>query len=229
MNTPVNIWVLALAATIVCAPAAAAIKVATYTGTIAEGGDITGVFGTAGTDLTDQAFVARFRYNTALGRRETTPGVVDTLYGGSFYNTTTSLLSATITINGVTRHFELPDSDSDITILNGFMEHYVSAFFFDGSTYIYNIIDFQSYPTGNQASLDANLPSQSSDYTTGLIQFEFDDPNTGAYESAYGRVDSYNFTVSITDGVPDAPAWAMLIAGFGIVGAAARRRREIAA
>jgi len=44
-----------------------------------------------------------------------------------------------------------------------------------------------------------------------------------------GGPSSLSFSGTLTQGVPEPASWAMLIAGFGLVGAAARRRRMIVA
>lgn len=55
----------------------------------------------------------------------------------------------------------------------------------------------------------------------------FEDPRTGNYESDNHTIGLFN---TITGNpVPEPATWAMLIAGFGMVGHAARRRRRIAA
>ncbi len=41
--------------------------------------------------------------------------------------------------------------------------------------------------------------------------------------------DNYNLTISATGAVPEPASWAMLIAGFGLTGAAMRRRRSAVA
>ena len=63
---------------------------------------------------------------------------------------------------------------------------------------------------------------------------------TGTFSFAVNAGDSYGFFVRTTDGalgrgvmtigaVPEPQSWVMLIAGFGLVGAAARRRSAVAA
>ncbi len=45
----------------------------------------------------------------------------------------------------------------------------------------------------------------------------------------FGGLGDTTFTLGNVAGVPEAATWAMLISGFGLVGAAARRRRAVAA
>jgi len=57
----------------------------------------------------------------------------------------------------------------------------------------------------------------------------------GSHTFAFQKNDDRSFyaagldNVSLTGGVPEAPTWAMLIAGFGLIGTALRRRTAVAA
>ena len=57
----------------------------------------------------------------------------------------------------------------------------------------------------------------------------------GTYQIRFAQADNRGFfqqgvdNVSVTAAIPEPPTWAMLIGGFGLVGAAARRRRQILA
>lgn len=55
------------------APAAASIKVATYTGTVYGSYDSTGLFGPAASTLDGLRFVTKYVYDTSLGTRYTDP------------------------------------------------------------------------------------------------------------------------------------------------------------
>ena len=48
----------------------------------------------------------------------------------------------------------------------------------------------------------------------------------GAFEA--GAYDAVTLTNAIPGGVPEPASWALMIAGFGLVGAAARRRKPVA-
>ena len=58
------------------------------------------------------------------------------------------------------------------------------------------------------------------------IQF-FQDPVSGGYESDNHTVGQWNRITGDPLAVPEPASWAMLIAGFGLVGATARRRRTV--
>jgi hypothetical protein len=61
------------------------------------------------------------------------------------------------------------------------------------------------------------------------IQF-FQDPVSGGYESDNHSVGQWDrISGDPLGGIPEPSSWAMLIAGFGLVGAAARRRRQVIA
>lgn len=77
---------------------------------------------------------------------------------------------------------------------------------------------------------------------TGWIKAEYTIDTAGTYKLAFGVTNSidsafdsalaWNGAVignTVIDPVPEPQSWAMLIAGFGLVGAAARRRRAVAA
>lgn len=75
---------------------------------------------------------------------------------------------------------------------------------------------------------------------SGWVPFSFTAPTAGSYtleiggrnvlDNGGGPTGAVIDAVTVTSGaVPEASTWAMLIAGFGLVGAAARRRRTAAA
>jgi hypothetical protein len=78
----------------------------TFSGTLTEGTDYTGVFGPAGSDLTNDAITGTFTYNTNL--------LSQSISGGQNTATGTGLgaLTATISIGGITYTFTDPTSSS---------------------------------------------------------------------------------------------------------------------
>jgi hypothetical protein len=81
-------------------PAAAQTYSVTYTGTVV-GTDVNDYFG--GGDLTGDEFSLVCSYNVTNGTRVTTPGSYDLVYGGSYYSTTSPILSDALTIGGQSR------------------------------------------------------------------------------------------------------------------------------
>ena len=200
------------AAAAIAAPAAARHKVATYTGVIAAGTDVAGLFAAAGSDLTGLPFVTVYTYDTALGRRITTP-VNDSIDGGTAQNGNAAepFSAATLTIGSVTRALPL-DFYGIAVVQPGLVEHEVIGDY-DQDDLTYN------YLFTPVASLDVNVPP-----TTGTGGGTFRFGHGGAVETidASGSFDTR--TLTITGSIPEPAAWAMMVTGFGLVGGAARRR-----
>ena len=55
--------------------------------------------------------------------------------------------------------------------------------------------------------------------------YDFTSTTTGNVDNNYGLVTGFNYTLA---SVPEAASWAMMIAGFGLIGAAMRRQRGLA-
>jgi hypothetical protein len=93
---------LALATCLSASAASATILNITYSGTVAQGDDETGVFGLGGQSLVGQAFTAKFIVDTdKAGALHQTLPWYDMLYG----NNAASPVSGTFTLNGVTEAF----------------------------------------------------------------------------------------------------------------------------
>ncbi len=72
-------------------------------------------------------------------------------------------------------------------------------------------------------------PSLSAINSTGTFGFFFTGAPGGFSEYSAGGGSNFDtITFNVTAGVPEAASWAMLIAGFGLTGAAMRRRRPVA-
>src|SRR6202158_901486 len=80
--------------------ASAAIMDVTYTGTVSSGIDTLGIFGAAGANLAGSSWVATYTFDTSLGHSYSSSNYNE-IYGGSFYNNTSPVLSSMVTINGV--------------------------------------------------------------------------------------------------------------------------------
>jgi hypothetical protein len=75
---------------------------ATFSGIVVSGNDAHNVFG--GSLLLDgEAFVASFKYNTAIGRH--TSPIIDQIFGGLSLGSQSPIISASITINGISYDF----------------------------------------------------------------------------------------------------------------------------
>ena len=218
-----------LAATLAATPAAAVIKVATYTGTVFDGYDTTGEFGPAKTDLNGKTFVGRYVYDTSLGIRSTVAGAKDDVLGGAAYNATTPILLATVTIGGVSRSIDgINLGDAQVSYNYGAAE-LAANIQTDMSGYLdYQVSSYVGY--GGQmlcipASLDTSfalvgaIGTQYVQYLQYVSSYSFS--GFSYYASAYADVRS----LTVTNGAPEPAAWTLMIGGFGAVGAVERRRR----
>jgi hypothetical protein len=79
-----------------------ALMQATFSGMVVSGNDPHNVFG--GSLLLDgEAFIASFKYNTAIGRH--TSPIIDQIFGGLSLGSQSPIISASITINGISYDF----------------------------------------------------------------------------------------------------------------------------
>lgn len=215
--------------------ASAAILVATYTGTVKDGFDLTGEFGVAGADLTGLSYVSVYRYDTARGVRTTVPGVSDEVLGGSFYGATSPVLSGSVTINGITQSFA-PDLYSlartgapPATIQHELeMQHiygpgikrdyFLSNIMFDDNAPANLNVAYVGHPFGSLAFLSG-----------GSFNFQDNNPLADSH-SAYGNLTATEVRIVVErgggQGVPEATTWMLMVGGFGLVGTALRRRRS---
>ncbi len=220
-------------------PALAAVKIATYSGTLAAGYDFTGVFGTANTDLTGASWVATFTYDKTLGGFQSTDSSsFDRSNGGSVYLNGSPIISSTITINGITK-VVLGQSDGQVYTASTPRVFHVAIDFSDnGISGTDNELILDVVPVSAPASLDQNFGPVAATVNFSLVQFyTYDALSFATLESASADLGT-DVTYSVSDPVPDTGAvpepasWALMIAGFGMVGAAQRRvlrRRAVAA
>ena len=228
----------AAAALLTAMPAAAIVKVATYTGTIRDGIDETGVFGAAGSDLAGLSYVATYTYDRALGFLITDGVHYDESYGGTFPNLAASpVISATLTINGITKilfgewegYIQTGSDRQNFSVYS--VTHSAISLVDDGTIFrvhnIYNIANIMA-----PASLNQNwgpVTQAGSGHGEANIYY-YDLATAKLVESVYAYLNA-DGTYSVTDLAPvtEPSAWALMIAGFGLVGAALRRRERLAA
>jgi PEP-CTERM motif len=239
---------LALAATfaafVVPASAQAATVVITYSGVILEGLDVTGVFGTAGQNLTG------IGYTSVYTLTDSVPDVIinddgsaASIYGGSNYGVATPV-SVTLTINGITQsvggnYIGIAAQGDGLPALSSYdivfheAQDYTTDTITETNNLVYNVI--QSYNNNfvfSSSYLDVlNYNVQNNDSATGAFQFF-----TGSVSNGIGPVNAYgtltpqtiNIAASVTSAVPEPTTWAMMFAGFGLVGFASRRSKVTA-
>lgn len=219
----------AIAATSVLAtPAAGAIIITTWTGQVLSGTDDLGFFGEAEADLTGLAFTSTFTFNTALGASFPLPDGGNMLTGGETTMGGSSPGTATITIGGNT--LNLGEFGSYVGTFGG----YWTTFAAGGATIEnFNGATFQAR-SSPLLPLDMNHATSVS----------------GACDTCDGVLNgpvapilfaATTLTVDISEdwvnssvepgplgGVPEPTTWALLIGGFGLVGAMLRRRLQVA-
>jgi hypothetical protein len=224
-------WLVVAVATasLFAQPAAAAVMMATFTGTVVQPGGL----------LNGNAFTATFRYDTNVGNLTLLDGV-EIISGGSFDGLGGAPFSPmqffSMRITG--------GSQYDITVSNpedfSSIGNYASA----GNQYY-----------GTTGYFDVHAESDIRDESIGFLEFAIidvegfaptglalDTPFAGAVSGggtqySYGRFEngfqiqslSVNLapsyvTVESVGGIPEPATWAMLITGFGLTGAMMRRR-----
>lgn len=196
--------------------ASAATYVATYTGVINGGYDVTGVFGAAG-DISGQAFTASFTYDLDIG-------TLSALTNGQ--QATGSITSAKLKVGAGEYSFGSNAlnliqtySVSPFNSLLGYVFHSVKA---TGS--VTSELTLDGGLTNGAATLAQSL-------APGSVQGAFG--GSGAYSGyfgieapvgetqAYGYLEPTSYTVTA---VPEPAAWALMIGGFGLAGVMLRRR-----
>jgi hypothetical protein len=216
-----NMLAGALGAAIVAgSPAPAAVMMATFYGSTDFGGhDYAGLFGTPDSSLAYKSMSLTFVYDTALGARVTTTGEDIVVQSGGL----NPILSASITIDGVTLDLDLPDygyassTDDYWTWLSARgtnpanYDNELSAMVIGSGMPGDLETPFMAYGYGG-GSLRLWSPTN---FGEALAETDF---NLGGVEVTY--VDP-----SSPGPVPEPTTWALMIAGFGLAGAALRARR----
>lgn len=216
-------------ALVAAAPATAAIKVATYTGMVKSGIDSFGLFGPRGTDLTGRAYTSRITYDPTRGADPQYYLSPTSFSGGEAFTpyTPDPWSSATLRIgdrvfainprrSGVGVSFDSRTGDLDIFYLN---------FWIDS---IWSQLDFRSTGSPTLTTLGGNLARSelSRDRIIGFsfTHYQMDSNRDYVLNSMTLDLGDRAFA-TITD-VPEPTTWAMLVAGFGLVGGALRRRGQ---
>jgi len=210
----------------------AAVLITTYIGTVGlNASDVTGEFGAPASDLTGLPFVATFTYDTSLGDRQLSPGVGDGVQGGPALGFSNPHLDSTLTIKGVTAHFNA-DNYSQFIVGTNFIQAVVRGFLPSTAMGPNNF---------SRLELSAGTPGTPPDinFTFGPVNargsgyFEIrsldDVGGTGARQFASGNlvVTSVAVRSAVADAVPEPTSWALMIVGLGAVGFAARRGRTL--
>ena len=237
-NVKTGLCALAVVLSFSATSAQAALVDLTWSGT-ASGNDGLGLFGAAGA-LTGVAYTATYRFDTTVGFSQNNTNGSDQVEGGSLFDPDRPipLVSASLTINGIT--FGV---DGD----------YYSLYFRqsgEGASQLTTLaqrgIDGNPAPFGGELFQRVFRPGNF--YGRPLDQpgaFDFTaSDNPGGHFSffnrdAMGNLDGPNTDLSIipdhlvvalapSGAVPEPATWALMLGGFGLTGAALRRRRVLA-
>lgn len=200
---------------------AATTMLATYTGKISSGFDISGLFGPAGGSLGGKSFTAEFTLDTTEGKRITTP-TDDRIQGGPWFGPgISSPISATLTIDG---HTQAVGGDFEAlgqVMTDGFVTHYARDFieYHPGAT-AERTVSVSAFTGVSLLSLTSALPLTAVTDMGGFAGFH---TNLDGYQPIFTEMYFQGpGTVKISV-IPEPATWAMMIAGFGLAGARLRR------
>jgi len=234
---------LALASATAIGPAAAADLVRLdWTGTVLFGGnDNLNLFGLQNIDLTGRAYTASYIYDTSVNFVENLTDSTQSVSGGTFFNPfrPSPLVSASITVNGITvdvggsffgSYFTqsglgvsgiLTDAIADRNLDQGSFPSRYAGQIFNNARRLDNGF---ALPLNQTATYDFDASVNVANSAFRFLTLDAQDNILGA--SGFGlRPERLFISQPGAGAVPEAGTWAMLIAGFGLVGAVARRRR----
>lgn len=209
----------------------------TVTGNVTNGFDATGKFGAVGASLAGLPFSAIFTVEPKAGNTVINTATLSYLFGTGVTSPVTAALTIGTgtqfyagklhgsaranngvsggTING-TDGLYYSSEDTDVTTLPpppASTLFYVSV---DTLRDLLSQANYSSYPTINL------LPS---DNGVGFAQVANRDPVTGQYgATTYANLALSTISATVAPPVPEPATWAMMVLGFGVAGAAMRRR-----
>ncbi len=241
--------VAALFLSALAAPASAEVMTLKFSGSISSGEDTTGVFGLAGQSAVGQSFLATITFETNNGTL--TEQDADS-YGFSnlkgVYSDSHLVTDVTMTINGVTKSFtpnwdgrigQSINKDSGSISESLFARAYSSQAYFTGDIYHTDLTDksisaYTSYAAGPVTIASYKNAFQTKALTILSYNFTREVYNGSIYDgvpfdSFYERA-SFGLLVGGVSAAPEPGTWAMLLLGFGGIGASLRggRRKAIA-
>lgn len=202
-------------------PAAAAIMLATYTGSVTSGLDYANTFGLGqGASLANQAFTATFLYDTEAGLDNGEPGYYQERDGGSAWGAASPILDSTLTINGIAYDVS-GDLNAKVVSSSGQSQHRAEGIVGGGFNSLFLYLNYV-------APGDLAIPVPTTGGSLGAGTYLLN--NAGGF-LANGTLLVSTLTIAAAPvaGVPEPASWALMILGFGSVGGLLRDNRRRAA
>jgi hypothetical protein len=217
------------------ASAASANLLVTYTGTVASGDDVTGVFGTPGADLTGDAFVAQYLIDPTLGNQSSGP-IFNQAQGGATLGVASPIISANVTINGTTFDMGGPASFGQVFGRNNGSSESEQIHQYEYNPLIGNI-QYSEAITNYIDAANASIPESlntpftytatSQDSTGDTLDLDsFNTQTDVSIDEVRLNLISDSLTVASVPSTPEPSTWVMVLAGFVALGVAARRRTK---
>ena len=212
-------------------PASALTLRASYTGTIIDGYDLTGIFGSSDADLTGLSYTTTYDFEAHVAGHQLVNAVHDLEFGGDYDGTQGPVLRSTLTVKGVTVTL-LPQWYSEASVNSfGYVYHTAENNSDDGV--IVRDTWFENRGFSPVGAIDVASPVSTlllnSPLDEGHFQFtdfdrSVDDFTTRFTYGIFSKTGSYSVAV-----IPEPSSWALLVLGFGGLGTVLRRRRVPAA
>lgn len=217
-----SILLAAVAATTYAAvPASAAIVNISVNGTIGFGIDSLGLFSPIGTNLSGAAYRMDFAYDLA---NAVDAGQSRQANGGTFFNRPSPIRRGDISINGTSVSAIDPYS---ATYARFFYPTFSELDFGTGGPNGINAANFSWSRQDQSIPLALDAPIARTFGVEDTVYSAFQRANTQLTVFTYLSLRPTNLTVAIAQAVPEPGSWMMMIAGFGLVGATARRRPRL--
>lgn len=231
---------IALCAT---SPADAAIIEITYTGHVARGVDETGVFGTAGASLAGRSYVSTFLFDTSLGITSINDAFLpdngsQRAEGGTDVSgaPTSPSLGSTFAIGGVVIAL---DGQTYGVVGSAAHETGLGSIYSDTSEFSDTVAARIVKRNGNEIDgVNFGLPPLLTPFTYAVlagdsafgtfVTYRYDYGLQTESEWAHGELTPETVTLRMAGGspspTPEPGVWALVVVGFGLAGAALRRR-----
>ena len=212
--------------------ASAAKMMATFTGSVDTGSDVTNVFG-LGASLDGAEFSARYIYDTSLGFEVLTPTYHSLVGGPGFGVGVSPILSASITLNGVTQFFDMgQDGAANVRNQDGWPQTFFYTNYFADGGGISNWNYLQLFVLDSPSPVLLTTPYTGTHQPVNAPPIESNKVLKSVWVNG---IQQTGFQAALTTrsvtlspvGVPEPATWAMLITGFFGLGAMLRRRRSL--